>query len=261
MRNFLVQSYSNYKALFLWLNWPGYISGVLLQPFASVVMFSILGRFAHNPAAARDYGLGISVFSMAFVIMNGIAQSYSYDRMFGTISFVFVSRTNRLVNYLSRALFHYPNALLSFTCGLLASWAIAGVSFDGVNWTGLILSSGVIAFSLTGAGELLGVLSIAFRNWVAFQAMALGILLVLTGVVIPLTAFPGYVQRFAELLPMTGGLAAVKACFAGATLSQVSIHLVREGALGIAYFVVAYIGFLTFERRAKVTGALDRDGL
>jgi len=143
----------------------------------------------------------------------------------------------------------------------LASWAIVGVSFQEVNWPAFVAASLVVAFSLTGAGQLLGVLSIAFRNWIAFQSMALGILLVFTGVVIPLSALPGPFQTIARILPITSGLSAVKTTFAGASFMQVSADVLRETVTGLLYFVLAYIGFLVFEHRAKVTGALDRDGL
>jgi ABC-2 type transport system permease protein len=259
MHSFFIQAYANFKGLFYWLNWPGYISGVLLQPFATVIMFSILGRFARNPDAAQEYALGIAVFSIAFVVMNGIGQSYSYDRMFGTISFVFVSPVNRHVNFLSRSILHYPNALISFTSGLVAAWAIVDLSFGAVNWTGFVISVLVVGASLTAAGQVLGVFSIAFRNWIAFQSMALGILLVLTGIIIPITTFPAFLRELAKLLPITNGLFAIKNTFAGGPFSEVFGHILREAVTGLVYYTIAFFGFLEFERVVKRTGALDRD--
>jgi ABC-2 type transport system permease protein len=144
MYNFWIQCYSTYKALYAWLNWKGYISGVVIQPFASVIMFSILGRFSSNPSAAQDFALGIAVASMMFVLSNGIAQSYQYDRNYGTISFFYVSSANRFVSFLSRCILHYPNALLAFSMGLLAAKAIMGIGFGNVNWGGLIVAALVI---------------------------------------------------------------------------------------------------------------------
>jgi ABC-2 type transport system permease protein len=261
MHSFLVQTYANFKGLYYWLNWPGYISGVLLQPFATVIMFSILGRFARNPDAAQEYALGIAVFSIAFVIMNGIGQSYSYDRMFGTISFVFVSPVNRHLNFLSRALLHYPNALISFISGLIAAWVIVDLNFGAANWPGFVISVLIVAASLTAAGQVLGVFSIAFRNWIAFQAMALGILLVLTGIIIPITTFPGFLRELVKLLPITNGLFAIRDTFAGASFSNVSGHILREAVTGLVYYMIAFGGFLLFERIVKRTGTLERDSL
>lgn len=261
MHHFLVQSYSTYKGLYYWLNWPGYISGVFIQPFASVIMFSILGRFSSNPNAAQEFALGISVASMVFVLSNGIAQSYQYDRMLGTISFLFVSPANRFINFISRSIFHYPNALLSFITGLVAAKIVVNLDFGDVNWPGFVLSVLVIALSLTALGQLLGTLSIALLNWIGLQAVANGAAFILTGAIIPINVFPVFVQTIARLLPMTNGLFAVRSTFAGATLSMVSNDLLREAITGLTYYAVAYLGFIIFEYVAKKRGTLDRDAL
>lgn len=259
--NFFIQAYSTYRALYAWLNWKGYISGVIVQPFASVIMFSMLGRFSNNPLAAQEYAMGIAVTSMVFVLSNGIAQSYQYDRDWGTISFFFVTPANRLISFISRSVLHYPNALLSFSMGLIAARLIVNLSFGSVNWPGFILSALVIAFSVTAFGQLLGTCSIAFRNWIGFQAIANGIAIILTGAIIPISVFPAPVQEFARLLPMTNGLFAIRDTFAGAAFSQVWNDVLREALTGLAYYVVAFVGFIVFEQVAKMTGTLDTNTL
>lgn len=118
MYNFAVQAYSSYKGLFYWLNWMSYISNVFLYPVAQVIIFALLGRFTSSPEIAQAYALGLSVFSMASILISGLTQSYSYERQLGTLSFIYVSRVNRIVNFMSRPLLHYPNALFSFTFAL-----------------------------------------------------------------------------------------------------------------------------------------------
>ena len=125
MYNFIVQSYSSYKGLFYWLNWPGYISGAMLQPFATVIMFTVLGRFTSHSDMVRGYALGIAVMGMMFIISAGITQSYTRERSTGATQFIFVSTTHRLVNFIARMVLHYPNAIISFAFGMLAVRAFA----------------------------------------------------------------------------------------------------------------------------------------
>jgi ABC-type polysaccharide/polyol phosphate export permease len=261
MYNFLIQSYATYKGLYAWLNWPGYISGVIVQPFATVIMFSILGRFSSNPNAAQDFAIGIAAVSMLFVLANGIAQSYQYDRAWGTISFFFVTPAGRLLNFISRSVFHYPNALLAFGMGLLAGKVIVGLDFGAVNWGGFIVAVLVVAASLTAFGQLLGACSIAFQNWAGIQAVANGIAVIFTGAIIPVVIFPDFVQEIARLIPMTNGLFAIRDTFAGASFSEVSSHILREAITGMIYYVIAFASFLLFEHIVKRTGTLDRDAL
>jgi ABC-2 type transport system permease protein len=261
MYNFFIQAYSTYRGLFAWLNWPGYISGTIVQPFATVLMYVIMGRFTSDPVVVRTYSLGITIFSMAFIIINGVTQSYQYDRTYGTITFLFVSPANRLKNFLSRSLLHIPNGILSFMVGLLAAWLMVGLRFDSVNWPGFLIASIIICISITAFGQLLGVISIAVRDWVGIQSLANGLLLILCGAIIPLRVFPGFIQEFARLLPITNGLMAVRDVFGGDSLSAVWRSILRESATALVYYFLAYIGFRWFENKVRVNGTLDRDSL
>jgi len=255
--NFFVQSYSTYKGLFYWLSWMSYISNVFFYPMAYIVMFAFLGRFVRSPESAQEYALGIATFSMSFIIMGGTTQSYSNERGLGTISFLFLSPVNRLVNFTSRLIFHYPNALLSFISALFATWLIVGLDFGSVNWSGFIVATVVTAASLAALAQLVGIFSIVLRNWMGVIALAVAVLFILTGVIIPITVFPTGVQEFTKLLPMTNGLSAIRGTFSGAPFSQVSGDILREGLTGLSYYIIAFLGFLLFEQVAKQRGTLD----
>jgi ABC-2 type transport system permease protein len=261
MYNFMVQSYSTYKGLFYWLNWHGYVSGVLLQPFASVIMFAVLGRFTSNPDTVRAYALGISVLGMAFILIGGLTQSYTRERGLGATQFIFVSTVSRLENFIARMLLHYPNALVSFVFGMLAAWTILQLDFGRVAWGGFSAATLVLIFSLTAFGQLLGVLSVAVRDWIGIQGVANGLLLILTGAIIPVDAFPNFIGEFARLLPVTNGLLALKAAFAGEAWAAVAGDILREGVTGLVYLAIAFACFRLFEARVKRTGTLERDAI
>lgn len=261
MYNLYVQSYSLYKGLFRWLNWPGYISSAVLQPFAHVILFSLLGRFSRDPDATSFIALGITVMSMGFLIIAGLTQSYNYDRNYGTIQFLFTSPASRLLNYISRSVLHFPNGILACVFGLLAGWIIVGLDFSSVNWGGFTVSILVLSFSLVAFGQLLGVASIVSRNWIAVQGVAQGVILMLTGMIIPVTVFPQFVEEVSKLLPVTNGLIAMRGTFAGAPLAEVSGDVLREGITALVYYVISFAGFLLFEHIVKRNGTLDRDAL
>jgi hypothetical protein len=54
------QAYLSYKGLFLWLNWPAYVSNVFLRPGLIVAMFALTGRFARGEAAVEAYVIGLT---------------------------------------------------------------------------------------------------------------------------------------------------------------------------------------------------------
>jgi ABC-type polysaccharide/polyol phosphate export permease len=261
MYNFWVQARLTYKGLFYWLNWQGYTSGVLLQPFATVIMFAVLGRFTSNPDMVRSYILGIAVQGMAFIILAGLTQGYTRERSLGGTQFLFVTPANRLVNFVARSIFHYPNGIISFAFGLLAAWLVVGLNFGSVDWVGFILATLVISLSIIAYGQLLGILSVATRDWIGIAGLGNGIILIFTGMIIPIASFPDTIQAFCRILPATNGLFAMRDAFNGASLSSVSGDIVRELITGLVYYAVAYVAFIYFEHRVKYTGTLERDAL
>lgn len=258
MKNFFRQSYYTYRGLFMWLNLPGYISSMILYPIANVMMYSLIGRFAGSTDTAA-FAIGIVIFSMSFSSINGLAQSYSYELSFGTLPFFYVSRANRLKNYLARGLLHYPNALIAFILGLATSCLAANISLSGVSWVPLILSVLAIAFSLISLGQLLGLISIITRNWIAVQGMALGLLMVFCGAIIPTGVFPGFITAITRAIPITNGLLAARAAFGGASLDATGVNILYELIAGLGYCIISYTAFNVFEAYAKRTGKLERD--
>jgi ABC-2 type transport system permease protein len=259
MYNYFIQAYATYKGLFYWLNWPGYISNIFLRPVVMVLTYALLGRFALSPETARDYALGVGVYSMMFILVGGIAQSYTYDRSQGTIAFLFMSPANRLVNYLSRMVWHFPNALLVFIFGIATACWLVDMNFGLVNWTAFIISVIITAASITAFGQAVGVVAIAIRNWLNTFGLLLGIFIAVTGIIIPLSTFPPVVQEICKILPMTNGLSAIKLAFTGGAFSDVWSLIIREALTGLAYLTLGYFGFVVFERVVKHNGALDTE--
>ena len=259
MYNYFIQAYATYKGLFYWLNWPGYISNVFLRPIVMVLTYALLGRFALSPEAARDYALGVGIYSMMFILVGAISQSYTYDRSQGTIAFLFISPANRLVNYLSRMALHLPNALLVFVFGFGTAWLLVDINFGLVNWGAFVLSIVITAASIAAFGQAVGVVAIAVRNWLNTFGLILGLFIAFTGVIIPLSVFPPVVREICKILPMTNGLAATKLAFAGGAFSSVWSPVLREALTGLVYLALGYIGFGVFERVVKHNGSLDAE--
>ncbi|OGO07016.1 MAG: hypothetical protein A2Z76_04170 [Chloroflexi bacterium RBG_13_56_8b] len=259
MYNFWVQVYSTYKGLFYWLNWTSYLTNMFIAPAIFVISYSILGRFALGPEAAQFYGLGITMSHTTFILISGITQAYTYDRELGTISFFYVSPANRLVNFLSRPVLHYPNALLVFATGFTTLCLLVDIDLSFMNWTSFSLALLVTAASVAAFAQFLSVFTIIIRDWINIMSLTTGILLVFTGMMIPVEIFPPAIQELAKLLPVTNGLSAIRAAFTGAVFSDVSLVILREALTGLVYLTIGFIGFTLFERVAKRTGALEKE--
>ena len=257
MRKFIKQSCLTYRGLFGWLNWQGYLSNVVLRPVVLILLYFLLGRFAVGIGAAQSYAIGIAALGMMFIAMNGIAQSYFYDRQSAGLNYLFITPGGRLSNYLSRGILHLPNAVLAFIVGITASWLLTGINFAWLNWGVLTLTIVIIAISVTAFGQFVGVLVLITNDWIRIAGFTYPFMMALTGVIIPIHIFPGPLYEFARLLPLTSGILALRFIFDGADFYQIGDILLRELLTGMVYLTLGYAGFIYFEQRTKRTGELN----
>ena len=251
------QALLSYKGLFLWLNWPGYISNIFVRPVLLVMMFSLTGKFARGEEAAQTFAIGMSAYGIANLLLGGIMQGFYYERAFATLSMLFASSGSRLQNYLCRGALHWPNALLSLAISLLGVRFILGIEFEGANWVAVSLAFVLITTSTLLFALTLGNLCIPIRDWQAPYGVTQIAFLTLSGAIIPRDDLPVGLRELGGLLPITHGLEAARAAFDGASLSGVSGDLLLEAAVGAGYAVVGYALFRVSEGYARRTGAYE----
>ena len=260
MRNFWRMAWLSYKGLYITWQGQAYIFRVFLTPVLWVLIISLFGKFAANPRLAESYIVGMSIFSVPFVITDGILGSFSTERTYGTLSHLFVSPVNRLKIFLSRGAIHWANGIVTLAASLAAAWAILGLDFSEVNWVSAFCSILALAVASIGFALLLGNVAVASgRGGYTFQ-FAYGIVLILSGVVIPTSSLPPLLYEISQIIPVTNGLAAARASVAGAGLAEVGGLILAELLVGITYALVGAVLFRLVEARAKRLGNLDQVG-
>ena len=251
------QAYLSYKGQFLWLNWPAYVSNVLLRPGLIVAMYSLTGRFARGPEAAEAYVIGLTAYAVPGIIMGGVLQSFYYERSWGTIAFLFASRGGRLDSFLTRGALHVPNAVLAVIAGIVFAALFLHASYDGANWPAVTASYLVMALAATACALCIANLSIVLRDWQTLYGLVLTCFLVASGVVIPRDEVPYGLGALGTVLPVTHALEALRRAFDGASLGAVSGDLALEALIGLAYVVFGYFLFRAVEAYARRSGAYD----
>lgn len=260
MRNFVIQAYYTYRGLFSWLPWPSYVTTIVLAPALTIVMFALVGRFAVGPAVVRPYMLGMIAQSIPFIMSGSVLQCFVHERQFATLSTVYASRGNRSVVFFSRQLFHIPNGFVIVIAGLFFSWLFMGLDFSHVSWLALTLTVLVISLSSCAAAAFLGNFSLVMTDWILLYRVFSGVLIVLTGVIIPVSSFPAPLGVLSQLLPLTHGLVAFRSAFDGAGLQAIASPLLEEAAVGLAYGLAGLAGYHVMEVIAKRRGVIDTAG-
>ena len=236
------------------MNWPAYISNVFIAPFLFVVMLTLTGRFAGNPGAAEAYVIGMSIYAIPVILLGGIIQSFYHERIFGTISFLYASRGNRLAFYGSRGCLHYPNGILVVSSALIFSWLFLGLDFSRADWLLLACSVLLITASCTAFALFAGNFAMFFRERFTLLAVTTGIFVTMTGAIIPVSSLPAPFEQVSQILPLTHGLAAFREGFSGANVASTYGDLLRELLVGLGYGIAGSVLFRLLEVAAKRQG-------
>ena len=255
MEKFYFQCYYAYRGLYSWLNWPSLLSNVVFRPILMMFLFATVGRFAWNEMAAQSFLSGMTAYSATTLLSGGIMQCLANDRNMGTLPFLFVSSGSRLSTYVSRAVFHYPNAILCYAVGLIAAIFLLGMQVAGANWLAVAAIFPVIAFSVSCFALFLGSFAIAIQNWTVPSAAAETILLLLTGVIIPRNSLPLGARLITDVLPISHGLDGLRLAYAGGSFAEIQYDLAAEAGVGLVYAVAGYVVFRMIETYARRSGS------
>ena len=258
---FLIQSLATYKALFGWLSTASYISNVVLRPALMVLLFGLVGRFVSNENGATFFVLGRVMYSIVWIHIAGVVQSFFYERMRGTASPLFATPFNRFTNYVARGVFHLPNGLLAAAVGLLVAWPIFDMAMSEVNWLPTLTVLLVVSTSSVMFALFTGSIAIMVRDYDVVYPLFAGILLALTGSVIPVDQLPDAFYGISQALPMTHGLDAFRTAFAGGGFEAIGKDITLEMGIGIAYLTVGFGMFKAFERSARRSGVLEQTAI
>jgi ABC-2 type transport system permease protein len=257
MTNFWTQGYLSFKGLFPWLHWWSYLSSVWIRPFMIAAMFAVVGRFAIGSDAAERYLLGIAVAQMVYLSAAGILRTFGDDLTQGTLSHVLSASVNRFRLYWARGLPHSVNGLLAFVGCIISVWLILGFDLSRVNWPAFTVATLLISFSTTALVLGGSSLVIATREHSILHQTVIGALMLLTGVVIPVSELPDGLQQLSYVLPMTNGLFGLRDAFVGASLQDIAPDLGAEAAIGGLFAASGFLIFRYVERRGREQGFLE----
>lgn len=259
LRNFGAQSWLSYRALFFWLSPPAYISNVVLAPFLTMALFVLTGRFVGDPTLAERFGVSMIAFGIVRLYMSGVGQSFANDRSLGTLQFLYASRQSWAEAYFAKGAGHFVNGPLAaiFTVVLAALLLDFDVSSAAIGTC--FVATLTICLSLLMAAMLVGNFAMVMEERLLPISFATGALLAFTGVTIPPDALPPGLYHFAQVLPLTHGLPALREGFAGAGLGEVVDSLLLELGIALLYAVVGAVMFALLQREALRRGILSAE--
>lgn len=246
----------SFRALYRWLTPSAYLATRIITPIEEMLVFGLLAMYAGGAGTVQYMVIGNCVVQ---VVIGGLAaaNTVAEERGLGTLPLLLASPVNRLVNYLQRGTLHIVDSLVSVVVAFVIAATLFDIDFSRTDWVSVAASVLVATFSSVCLGLLLGSLALAYADFFLVLNLLWLVILLGTGVNVPVSALPGWLQPISQALPFTRSLQAAREAIEGAGLSTVSGLLLVELALAVAYLAVGYAVLVRLERLAKRRGTFE----
>ena len=261
LSNIWLQTYLGYRARFYWSSPTAYILNAAMVPVFMMLGFGFLAAFAVDPDLTRHIVVGMSVNGAVLYLINEVTLGFYGEKWMGNLTTIFLPAGNRIVHYFGRGIVHYPHAIFTIAVGLLAGVLILDIDFSNANWGPLLASVFLIVTSVITFMLLMGDLVLLLRAFQNLYMAVLGIIIGLTGVVVPVSSLPPFFEGIAQILPISHGLAALRDSLAGAGFGDVGVNLALEAVVALGYALTGYVGFIFAERELKRRGIMEQQGI
>jgi ABC-2 type transport system permease protein len=232
---------------------------VFVIPLTQMVFFALVVQLGGGGASEIEFtAIGNAVATVTYSSVFSVCQTTDSEKQQGTMEHLLVSPTGRFGMYVGRGFLPILVSLATMSVGLLYADLLFGVTIPLSAVPALAVSAGLTAFAMVGFGLLLGGVALYLRTSIILANIFLFVGLLLSGVNFPLSSLPVPLQIAGDALPLTWGLAAIRAAIAGDPLPTLAGLWAAVALSGIVSIGLAMGCWKYFEHRALATGSIAR---
>ncbi len=229
---------------------------IFIIPLTQMVFFAYVARLGGDSVTFT--ALGNAVATVTYSSVFSVCQTTDSEKQQGTMEHVLVSPANRLALYFGRGILPIGISLATVSVGLEYAHLFFAVPIALDQVPALAVSVVLTAFAMVGFGLLLGGVALYLRTSIILGNIFLFAGLLLSGVNFPLSALPVPLQYAGYTLPLTWGLAAIRAAVGQGTGTPLGVLWGAVALAGVLSFAAAISLWEVFERRALATGSIAR---
>ena len=227
--------------------------GVLYPLFFATVAFFMFKAGADSKPLLYS-SLGAAVMGVWSNTATPAGSALAQERWHGTLELEVAAPVNFALILLPLTIAMSTIGIYSMAATLLWGWAVFGIPLQITDPVAFVLAVPATVASIGALGFVLAVAFVRFR-----QAWALGNMLeypvwLISGFLVPLSLFPGWVRPISWLLAPTWGIRAIRgAALAGPSYGDIGMAL----GVGAAYVVVGLLLVQRALHAARAEGTLS----
>jgi len=239
----------------LWRSSFNTLLGVIYPLFFATVAFFMF-RAGDDPKPLLYASLGAAVMGIWGTTSTAAGASLAQQRWHGTLELLVAAPASFSLILLPTTIAMASIGIYSMASTLLWGWLVFGIDLTIDAPLAFVLAVPATVVSIGALGFLLAVAFVRFR-----QAWALGNMLeypvwLVSGFLVPLSLFPGWVRPISWALAPTWGINAIRdAALGGSAWADIALAL----SLGAGYVLlgIALLNRALYAARAKATLALS----
>jgi ABC-2 type transport system permease protein len=234
-----------------------WLSRVLMQ----VVFFALIGVLLDSPDAVRFLFIGNAMLFACVEPMISVAST-TWERRQGTLPLLVAAPARLWPVFVGRSVQWVPTGIVTATVAMFALSPVFGVSWTPARAAAAFGAIVVVAVTTYCVAITFGALVLAamdFRNVVL--GIVTTIMMMICGVMVPVSFWPGWVQVMAQTLPLTHGLSAVRLLTdapPGVPIAaEVAGHLALAVGAGAGWLLVAALVLERLAASGRRSGTIE----
>jgi ABC-2 type transport system permease protein len=240
------------------LSWVvGWLGRVVMQ----VVFFALVGILLDSPEALRFLFIGNAVMITAIEALICVASS-TWERRQGTLPLLVAAPSRLWPVFVGRSVQWLPSGVATASVALFAVGPAFGITWTPLQALAVFGCLVVVAVTTYFFGLVLAALVLAaMRSRNIVSNVAYMVMMLICGVMVPVTFWPGWVQGIAQAIPLTHGLASIRVLAdtspAGNAAGEAGTGVLLALAVGAAWMMVAALLLERLAASGRRTGSIE----
>jgi ABC-2 type transport system permease protein len=251
--------------------YPSWVIALLVWPVIFPAAYILTGRALAGPdgsglarfvqaTGVSDFlgyiAVGTTIWMWQNVVLWNVGFAMRNEQMRGTLESNWLSPTWRFSHLLGSSLVQLFTMMLFLVMSALEYGLLFGVHFEGNPALALLVIAAAIP-SIYGLGMAFASLVITAKEANAFVYLARGFVMIFCGITFPVSILPGWMQAFAQWLPQTYIIQAMRqAALMGMDLQALLPSLTALLWFGAFWVTTGFLFFNWMERRTRRSGTL-----
>jgi ABC-2 type transport system permease protein len=248
----------------LWVGWRFHLSNLTrsgffllisaLQPVIFATIAFYMWRSGQREGTLLAVALGAGLMGMWSSTLFGSGGAIQWQRWQGTLEVLIAAPAPFLLTLLPITIATASVGLYSVAGTLAWGWLLFDMPFEIVHPVAFAVALPAAVLSLGLLGLVLASTFVLYRSASAFSNLLEYPVWLVTGLLVPISLLPGFVEPISWLLAPTWGVRAVRdAALGGDPWPEIGMCF----ALGAAYLVIGSITLRNFERMARRQATLS----